>query len=114
MKAKPFRWHNDPLGTIRGYTIYCPGCEYNHEIPTSRAHNPAGPCWEFSGTTDNPTFSPSLLIPKQEYEESPEDNWPQCHSFIRNGQIQYLSDCTHKLAGQTIDMVDVETNKLTP
>jgi hypothetical protein len=30
-----------------------------------------------------------------------------CHSFIRNGKIEYLSECTHELAGQTVDMEDV-------
>lgn len=113
MKAKPFRYHNDPVGTVRGYTVYCLGCKYNHEIPTSREHNPNGPCWEFTGDPDNPTFAPSLLIPEQIYTD-PENNLARCHSFIRNGQFQYLSDCTHELVGQTVDMVDVKTNKLTP
>lgn len=27
-----------------------------------------------------------------------------CHSFIRDGQIQFLSDCTHALAGQTVPL----------
>lgn len=29
----------------------------------------------------------------------------QCHSFIKNGQWQFLSDCAHELAGQTVPMV---------
>jgi hypothetical protein len=32
----------------------------------------------------------------------------QCHSFIRNGQIQFLSDCHHELAGKTVDLPEVE------
>ena len=31
-----------------------------------------------------------------------------CHSFVTNGRIQYLGDCTHKLAGQTVDLPDWE------
>ncbi|MCZ4340562.1 hypothetical protein O4H52_03015 [Sphingomonadaceae bacterium G21617-S1] len=27
-----------------------------------------------------------------------------CHSFVRNGQIEFLSDCTHALAGQTVPL----------
>jgi hypothetical protein len=27
-----------------------------------------------------------------------------CHSFVRNGKIEYLSDCTHNLAGKTVDI----------
>jgi hypothetical protein len=25
-----------------------------------------------------------------------------CHSFITDGQIQFLGDCTHPMAGQTV------------
>lgn len=27
-----------------------------------------------------------------------------CHSYVRDGQIQFLGDCTHKLAGQTVPL----------
>lgn len=27
---------------------------------------------------------------------------PRCHSFIRDGQIQFLGDCGHALAGKTV------------
>ncbi len=27
-----------------------------------------------------------------------------CHSFVTDGQIQFLGDCTHKLAGQTVPL----------
>jgi hypothetical protein len=33
------------------------------------------------------------------------DGARRCHLFIRDGALQFLSDCTHKLAGQTVDMV---------
>jgi hypothetical protein len=29
-----------------------------------------------------------------------------CHSFVTNGKIQFLADCTHKLAGQTVELPD--------
>jgi hypothetical protein len=29
-----------------------------------------------------------------------------CHSFVTDGRIQFLSDCTHELAGQTVDLPD--------
>ena len=31
-----------------------------------------------------------------------------CHSFVTDGRIQFLGDCTHKLAGQTVDLPDWE------
>ena len=27
-----------------------------------------------------------------------------CHSFVTDGRIQFLGDCTHSLAGQTVDL----------
>jgi hypothetical protein len=27
-----------------------------------------------------------------------------CHSFVTDGRIQFLNDCTHPLAGQTVDI----------
>ena len=27
-----------------------------------------------------------------------------CHSFVTDGRIQFLADCTHALAGQTVDL----------
>ena len=29
---------------------------------------------------------------------------PRCHSFVRDGGIQFLTDCEHGLAGQTVDL----------
>ena len=33
-----------------------------------------------------------------------EPAWGSCHSFIQNGQWQFLSDCAHALAGKTVPM----------
>lgn len=49
---------------------------------------------------ERPTFSPSLGI-----------NMGldmQCHSFVRDGKIEFLSDCHHELRGQTVDLPDEE------
>ncbi len=31
------------------------------------------------------------------------------HSFVVDGHIQFLGDCTHELAGQTVDIPDFDT-----
>jgi hypothetical protein len=31
-----------------------------------------------------------------------------CHSFVTDGRIQFLTDSNHALAGQTVDLPDVE------
>lgn len=78
-------------GEIGLYMFWCPGCRENHAYTKGR--------WEFNGDYVKPTFSPSLLYP---------DRRVRCHLFVTDGRIQYLSDCGHELAGQTIEMEDVE------
>lgn len=31
-----------------------------------------------------------------------------CHTWINDGKVQFLSDCSHEFAGQTLDLLDVE------
>ena len=79
------------------YMFWCPGCKCGHAAWTRRtAQRPTGPLWEFDGNMEAPTFSPSLLIKH--------GDGIVCHSFVRAGRIQYLDDCTHALAGQTVEM----------
>lgn len=72
--------------------FFCPGCDGAHAIPITGLR-----AWAFDGNYDSPTLSPSLLTYKTNVS-------PQCHSFIRAGQIQFLQDCGHALAGQTVDL----------
>lgn len=53
---------------------------------------------------DAPTVQPSLLT---YWSKGPEHREQRCHLFIVKGQLQFLADCTHKLAGQTVDMVEL-------
>jgi len=122
MKAKIVAIGKD----FHGIQIKCPGCSQHlvgatHMLPVrwlpndmqesadvvNRAH------WSFNGQFDNPTFHPSLLCTFgcEEgcgCEPDDPDHWTNyvCHSFIENGRIQYLSDCTHSLAGQCVDLPD--------
>lgn len=73
------------------YHYMCQGCGCIHAVSPDKH--------QFNGDFEKPTFSPSLL-----------QDWDldrKCHSYIRNGQIQYLSDCFHSLAGQTIELPDI-------
>lgn len=79
-----------------------------------------GEGWDWNGSYDRPTFQPSIKVGgKQaihekgrwtgEYRRGP-DGLPLdlcCHSFITDGAIQFLGDCTHGLAGQTIPIPDL-------
>jgi hypothetical protein len=81
--------------------FYCKGCECYHWVRIDKNENPH---WEFNGNYDKPTFNPSILVTIGHY---PQPNGI-CHSFITDGKIQYLSDCTHQYAGQTIELEDEE------
>ncbi len=87
-----------------GYMFKCLGCDDSHSI---RTEGP-GSNWQCTGGVDSPTVSPSILV--REYNDPIDDKkvTSTCHSFIADGRIQYLSDCSHKLAGQTIDLPDFD------
>ena len=78
--------------TERGYAFWCPGCDQAH-------HPPIDPGWAFDGNQDAPTFRPSILVRCGHYGSD-----SQCHSFVTGGQIQFLGDCSHALAGQTVPL----------
>lgn len=73
----------------------CPACGFMHIIRKND--------WKFNEDFNKPTFSPSIKV-----ETIYAGNPVLCHSFIREGRIQFLNDCTHELAGQTVDLLDVE------
>jgi len=80
----------------------CPGCQMLHGLNVELDGMPR---WHFDGNLDKPTFSPSVLV---------QFNWGEkrdpkvCHSFVRNGRIEFLDDCTHHLAGQTVDLPNLD------
>lgn len=108
MKLKPF---TSPSGG--GFSYMC-ACGDHHNVTKG---------WQFNGNMERPTFAPSVLVRTGHYvggkpavgcwcdyearlgEPAP-FNCYLCHSFVRDGMIQFLSDCTHPLAGQTVPMPD--------
>lgn len=95
------------------YVFYCEGCGNSHGFRTAAWEQPTGltkelkelfqHTWSFNGDFEKPTVTPSLHI---WVEDKKGNRISTCHSFITNGKIQYLSDCRHKLAGQTVDLHD--------
>jgi len=98
----------DAQGNFIGWMWWCPACEEFHGGATEGR-------WSFNGNHDAPTFTPSFLV---RAALDPETGKPamrvcetvegRCHTFVRAGKIEYLGDCTHKLAGQTVEMVPLE------
>lgn len=100
----------------------CPGCKTSHGIRVGHQIS-GGNVWGWNGDMVKPTFSPSILVcttaftekGEQEYKAWAEAGYPNgrgpfeskpviCHSFVREGRIQFLHDCTHGLAGLTVDL----------
>lgn len=61
------------------------------------------PNWTWNGDVDEPTLKPSILS-----RGGNVDGEIRCHSFVNDGKVQFLSDCSHEFAGQTVDLLDVD------
>ncbi len=94
----------------------CPGCVQGHVIAFGAGD---GPRWSWNGSLTKPTVSPSILangvVPITDEEHATlmaggkvEPRPFVCHSFVTDGRIQFLDDCTHALAGQTVDLPELE------
>lgn len=82
------------------YKFYCPACKECHWVAVgTRSVWPRDLIWQFNGSCDKPTVNPSLLVTRKM-----PDSEQRCHSFIRDGKIQYLGDCTHELKNQTVEI----------
>lgn len=108
--------------------FWCPGCGEAHQIKVGAGDPPR---WAFDGNVESPTFSPSILVRGVRLDMNDEaldrvlreyrlpadrervlaDNRINtvCHSFVRSGRIEFLRDCTHGLAGQTVDLPEWPT-----
>ena len=74
----------------------CPGCNTVHRINST---------WQWDGDLEKPTVMPSVLV-----LGGIDGTRHLCHSFIRAGRIQFLEDCDHMLAGQTVDLPEYESD----
>jgi len=95
--------------------FWCPGCNEAHVI---RVGDGTGPGWGYNGNADAPTFTPSVLVRgfypsdvEGEFDDPTKDKPFVCHTFVTDGRIQFLGDCTHALAGQTVDLPDFPENE---
>lgn len=105
-------WHMaDGDLTYDALAFICPGCALDgqtglHLLPIT----PAGPrpVWGFDGNLEAPTLHPSILTRMDHRRAKSDDGeWVDvgpfvCHAFMRAGSMEFLTDCTHALAGQTV------------
>ena len=114
------------LRNVQGPAVafWCAGCRQAHTIGVG----PGG--WTWNGDVEKPVFSPSILVTGRAFTAAGQaafDAWhaaglpkpapafeaadTRCHSFVgcngaQPGEIVYLSDCTHDLAGRTVPMAE--------
>lgn len=97
----------------------CPGCGNIHTV---RVGDGPGPRWQYSGDAERPSLQPSILTTsghhtpghrsaecwctyEARHGQPPPFTCFVCHLYVETGQLRYLSDCTHALAGKTVPMV---------
>lgn len=106
-----------------GIIFFCPGCNDEHRVRTKPE------AWKWNGSLCEPTIEPSIAVTSTAYGpdklsfdefnkrggrfdgEDVETHKAFCHSFVKKGRIEFLSDCTHALAGQTVDLPDWVVNE---
>jgi hypothetical protein len=81
----------------RQFHYFCKGCNEIHAFSLKSEEGNH----TFNMDLNNPTVNPSLL---QNFGGQSKI----CHSYIRNGEIQYLGDCQHELAGKTIQLPEID------
>lgn len=102
------------------WAFMCPGCNETHTINADK--------WLFNNDVLKPTIMPSILCRSGHYAPNFEKGdacWcthnelhPErksfecnhCHSYVRDGMIQFLNDCSHELKGQTVELPDWQDN----
>lgn len=84
--------------------------------------------WTWNGDTEKPTLRPSLLTTSGHFcashkedddcwctynKDNPNPNHTsvfqcfRCHTWLNDGHVQFLPDCSHEFVGQTLDLLDV-------
>lgn len=98
--------------------FWCPGCNEAHGVPVGEGMRPK---WEWNGSKETPTIQPSILVTsghflrgdqpgscycdfEERYGKPAPFKCRRCHSFVEDGKIRFLDDCSHELAGQTVEL----------
>lgn len=91
---------------VNGDVLFeCPGCKCLHSVSVDDV-NSMGSRWTWNENVDLPTFSPSVLVTYRFSDLGRKDKI--CHSFVRDGNIIFLEDSSHELAGKTVELPDFD------
>lgn len=110
MPVAVLRRVKDKTDRYTAIMVWCPGCEYEldgrkvtglHMLPVS-GNREKRPTWQWNGDLVRVTLDPSILTSTTRFDQP-----FTCHSFLRDGQWQFLGDCSHALVNQTVPMVEL-------
>lgn len=87
--------------------FWCPACERPHTVNINQPGS-----WTFNNDLLNPTLSPSILVTGKRWVGKDGDDpldqkfWPElhCHSFVRDGNIEFCVDSRHDYRGQSMKL----------
>lgn len=88
-------------GEHKGWMIFCPACKCGHLFDKR---------WTFNGDQEKPTFRASYLVHHVDGYNDPKTGEViykptlRCHNYVTDGNIQFLSDCEHEMANQTVPL----------
>ena len=134
MKAKPVKYIEGSgyvdvtAAEATHLLLHLPGPSGQMHLPVQIGGTRAGTGnWSWNGDCEKPTVRPSVLIRAGHYAahfdkerdtcwckynaehpgETPVFHCFQCHTWINDGVVQFLGDCTHELAGQSLPLLDL-------
>lgn len=92
--------------TTTGISHWCPACGEVHNFSLKPTEN--GSCWRWNGNIVAPSFMPSMSITRMKpMDGKPQNAWPlvsRCHYWLKNGKLEFLADCTHRMKGVTMSL----------
>ena len=91
MKIRRIQAKTKDGGQKHGF--HCPACGFSHWFEIGGKYS-----WTWNGDFNKPTIDPSIKAYADDFV---------CHSFVKDGRIRFLNDCTHDKAGQTMDLPDL-------
>lgn len=118
LSSKLRKW-SDAASGQEGLIYWCQGCKTSHMICTNGQS-----AWGWNGDVEKPVFSPSVLttgarqLTDEEHEiymrdgVLPPAELIRCHTFVgcngaQPGEVIFLGDCNHELAGQVHPLPDL-------
>jgi hypothetical protein len=111
MKARPYKeiqggYEECSVEEVTHVMIELPGPIGHHMLPVithgSRDKHSRSPVWTWNGDTEKVTLKPSIR------SQGGRDGKVVTHVWVNDGMVQFLGDCTHELANQTLPLLEVE------